>query len=132
MALLAHLVDHLEHREAGRHPVEVLADGPEGVDDLDLVDGVEVAPALPTEQGDVAERLEAGPELRSGAADALGHGPDLAVVLGHQGHDPVRLAQPDGAQDHPPVAELGHGPVRAPPDRVEPSRRRVRSRRAVG
>ena len=25
VALLAHLVDHLEHRQPGRHPVEVLA-----------------------------------------------------------------------------------------------------------
>ena len=32
---------------ADGHPVEVLADGPEGVEDLDLVDDVEVAPALP-------------------------------------------------------------------------------------
>ena len=38
--------------------VEVLAHGPEGVDDLDLVDGVEVAPTLPPEEGHVAQRLE--------------------------------------------------------------------------
>ncbi len=114
VALLAHLVDHLEHGQGRRHPVEVLADRPEGVDDLDLVDGVEVAPALPAEEGDVAEGLEARPELRRRPAHALGHGPDLAVVLGHQGDDPVRLAQPDGAQHHPPVAELRHRPDPGP------------------
>ena len=45
------------------HPVEVLADRPEGVDDLDLVDDVEVTAPLPAEQGHVAEGLQPGAEL---------------------------------------------------------------------
>ena len=93
---------------ADAHPVEVLPDRPEGVDDLDLVDGVQIAAALPAEKGHVAERLEAGAELRRRAPHPLGHGPHLAVLLGHQGDDPVRLTEADGAQHHTPVAKEGH------------------------
>src|SRR5664279_2408451 len=108
MTLLADLVDHLEHGHGRGHPVEVLTDDTEGVHHLDLVDGVEIATSLPAEQGNVAERLEPGPELRGGAAHALGHRPDLAVFLGHQRHDPVRLAEADGAQHHATIAKEGH------------------------
>ena len=80
---------------------------------LDLVDDVEVPAALPAEQGDVAQRFEPRAELGRGPPDALGHRPHLAVLLGHQRHDPVRLAEADGAQHHAPVAEEGHDGARS-------------------
>ncbi len=71
--------------------------GAERVDDLDLVDGVQVTATLPAEQRHVAEWLEPGTELGRRAPHALGDGPDLAVLLGHQGDDPIRLSEADGA-----------------------------------
>ena len=75
-----------------RHAVEVLADGPEGVDHLDLVHDVEVAPPLPQQEVDVGQRLQAAAELRGGLAHALGDGPHLAVALGQEDDD--RSASP--------------------------------------
>ena len=49
--LLGDLVDHLQHHHGHGHPVEVFADGPEGVDHLDLVDHVQVASSLPARAG---------------------------------------------------------------------------------
>ena len=80
----------------------VLAQGPVGVDGLGLGDDVELATPVDL-QGDVAGGLEPGPEPASGLAHALGHGPDLAVTLGEDGDDPVRLPQLDRAQHDPLV-----------------------------
>ena len=62
------------------------------------------------------KRLQPGAEAAAGAADALGDGTDLAVVLGQERDDPVRLAQLVGAQHHGviPVGAcckgwIGHG-----------------------
>ena len=52
------------------------------------------------------EGLQPGAEAAAGAADALGHRPDLAVVLGQQRDDAVRLAQFVGAQ-HDGVVTVG-------------------------
>ena len=52
------------------------------------------------------ERLQPGPELGCWSPDPLGHGPDLAVVLGQQGDDAVRLPQLVGAQ-HDGVITVG-------------------------
>ena len=60
----------------------------------------------------MGQRLQAGPELRRGAAHALGDRPDLAVALGEEHHDAVGLAQAVGAQDDAPVAEEAHAPGR--------------------
>ena len=105
VALLGHLVGHLESGQAARHPVEVLAHDTERIEHLDLVDDVEIAPALPQQEVHVGQRLQPGPELRRGAAHTLGDRPDLAVVLGEEHHDAVGLAQAVGAQDDAPVAE---------------------------
>ena len=118
MALLGQLVGHLEQGEGAGHAVEVLAHRAEVVDHLRLVHHVEVAAPLPEQQGHVAERLEAGPELAPRAPHPLGHRPHLAVVLGEQDDDPVGLAQAVGAQHHPPVAKQAHrppAPVSGPP-----------------
>ncbi len=50
VALLGQLVRHLQRRQPARDAGEVLADGPERIEDLDLVDDVEVAPALPQQR----------------------------------------------------------------------------------
>src|SRR6185369_14003577 len=52
LALLRDLVDDLEHRHRLCEPVEVLADGAEVVDRLDLADDVELA-ALVEKESDV-------------------------------------------------------------------------------
>ena len=106
-----------------RHAVEVLADGAEASMHLDLVDDVEVAPALPQQEVDVAQRLEPGAELRRGLAHALGHRPHLAVVLGQEDDDPVGLAQAVGAQHHALVAEQAHARRSVPACRVPACRR---------
>ena len=98
MALLGHLVAHFEEGDAAGHAIEVFSYGAEGVDDLDLVHDVEVAPPLPEQEVHLGQRLEAAAELRGGLADALGHGAHLAVALGHEDDDAVRLAQPVAAQ----------------------------------
>ena len=108
MALLGHLVAHLEEGDAPRHAVEVLTDGPEGVQDLHLVHDVEVAPPLPQEEVDLGQRLEPAAELGGCLADALGDRPDLAVALGEEDDDLVGLAQAVGAQDDAVVAEEAH------------------------
>ena len=59
----------------------------------------------------MGQRLQAGPELRRGAAHPLGDRPDLAVVLGEEHHYAVGLAQAVGAQDDAPVAEEAHAPA---------------------
>ena len=89
---------------------EVLADAPEGVDHLDLVDDVEVAAPLPQQQVHVGQRLKAGPELARGPPHPLGDGPHLAVALGHEDDDAVGLAEAVGAQDDARVAEEAHVP----------------------
>ncbi len=108
MALLGHLVRHLQERDAPRHAVEVLPNGAEGIHDLHLVHDVEVAPPLPQEQVHLGQRLQAAAELGGGLADALGHGAYLAVALGQEDDDLVGLAEAVGAQDDALVAEEAH------------------------
>ena len=111
LALLGDLVDRLEHRHRVGEAAVVLAQRPVGVDGLDLGDDVELAAPVAL-QRDVAHRLEPGAEAAPGLADALGHGPDLAVALGQDGDDPVGLTELDRAQDHAlvpvqPAHEMG-------------------------
>ena len=77
----------------------MLAERAVGVDGLDLRDDVELAAPVALE-GDVGRGLEPGAELGRGLADPLGDGPDLAVALGHERHDPVGLAELDRAEHH--------------------------------
>ena len=107
LALLGDLVDGLEHRDRVGQAAVVLAQRPVGVDRLDLGDDVELAAPVAL-QRDVAGRLEPGPEAAPRLADALGHGPDLAVALGEDRDDPVGLTELDRAQDHPLVPVQAH------------------------
>jgi hypothetical protein len=90
-AFLADLVDHLEHGQARSHPIQIFTNGPEGVEHLNLIDGVEITTTLPPQQGDMAQGLEAGAELRRRPTHPLGYGTHLAVLLGHQRDDAVGL-----------------------------------------
>ena len=108
VALLGHVVGDLEQGHAAGQALEVFSDRTEGTEHLDLVNDVEVAPALPEQEVDVGERLEAGAELRGGLAHALGHGAHLAVALGQEDDDAVGLAQSVGAQDDALVAKEAH------------------------
>jgi hypothetical protein len=56
----------------------------------------------------MAEGLKTRPELGSGSSHALGHGPHFPVPFGHQGDDPIRLPEPNGAKHHTLVTEEGH------------------------
>ena len=85
--------------------------GAVGVDHLHLVHDVEVAATLPQQDVHVGQGLQPGPELARGPPHPLGHGPDLAVPLGHEHDDAIRLAQPVGAQHHPDVPEEAHRPA---------------------
>jgi hypothetical protein len=93
-------------RVAGVVDDEVAAERVEG---LDLGDDVEAAPGVQL-QVDVAERFEPGPELRRRPADALRGGADLAVPVGEQRDDPVRLAELLAPEDHSGVAVEAHAP----------------------
>ena len=84
MALLRHLIGHLEEGHPLGQQRQVLAHGAEGVDHLDLVDDVEIAASLPQQEVHVGQGLQPGPELALGPSHSLGHGPDLAVLLGHE------------------------------------------------
>ena len=80
-------------------------------DDLGLRHGVERAASPVQHQGNVRERLEPRAETAGGLADALGHGPDLARALGHDGHDLVGLAELDRAQDDALFLVERHGGI---------------------
>ena len=108
VALLSHLVGHLEEGHAAGQALEVLSHGTEGAEHLDLVHDVEVAAPLPEQEVDVGQGLEPGAELRRGLAHTLGHGAHLAVALGEEDDDAVGLAQAVGAQDDALVAEEAH------------------------
>ncbi len=69
----------------------------------------------------MAHRLQAGPELRLGLADALGDGADLAVLGGVEHDDAIRLAQLVRAQHDAGVAvQLAHGAPTIGPTRSGP------------
>ncbi len=73
---------------------------------------LEAGANTPTVLNDLARVvIQPGPEAAAGAADPLGDGADLAVVLGQQRDDPVGLAELVGAQDDGvvPVGARGVG-----------------------
>ena len=109
LSLLGDLVDRLEHRDRVRERPVVLAKRAERVDRLDLGDDVELAAPVALE-GDVARRLEPGPEAARRLADPLGDRPHLAVALGEDRDDSVGLTQLDRAQNHALIAVQGSRP----------------------
>ena len=56
----------------------------------------------------MGQRLQPGPELARGPPHPLGHGPHLAVLLGHEHDDAIGLAEAVGAQHHAGVSEQAH------------------------
>ena len=108
LSLLGDLVDRLEHRDRVRERPVVLAKRAKRVDRLDLGDDVELAASVALE-GDVARRLEPGPEPARRLADPLGDRPHLAVALGEDRDDSVGLPQLDRAQNNALIAVQGHG-----------------------
>ena len=82
LALEPELVGGLQHRHGVGEPVEVLADRPEVVERLGLVDDVQLAAPLVELELEVGRRLEPGAEAALGLADALRHRSHLPVVRG--------------------------------------------------
>ena len=108
LALEAELVGRLEHRHGVGEAVEVVADGPEVVERLGLVDDVQLAAPLVELQLQVGGRLEPGAEAALGLADALGDRPHLAVVRGEDADDAVGLAELVGAEHDALVPVQAH------------------------
>src|SRR5690606_5986207 len=69
---------------------------------------VEVAAALVEEQLEVGGGLEPSAEAALGLADALRHGPDLAVAASEDADDPVGLTELVGSQHDPLVSVQAH------------------------
>ena len=88
---------------AGEHGVVAGEVPAEGLDGLRLGDDVEAAPGAQLDV-DEGEGLQARAEAGGRAAHAPGDGAHLPVGAGEGHDDPVRLAEPVGAQDHGLVA----------------------------
>ena len=108
LALQPELVGRLQHRHRARQAVEVVADRPEVVDRLGLVDDVELAATLVELQLQVGGRLEAGAEAALRLADALGDRPHLAVAPGEDADDAVGLAELVGPEHDALVPVQAH------------------------
>ena len=131
--VLGHLVHRLQDGGGLPQAVEVLAHPAVVLEGVGLGHDVELAPLVEL-QADVAGRLEPAAETAFGLAHTLGHRPDLAVALGQDDHDAVRLAEPVCPQHDPLVAVEGHdgmtspGPT-APNRRLRPWNSRTASNR---
>ena len=107
--------------EEAEHGLEPDRPGPEAgriqrqalvrADQVDLGHGGELAAPLVKVQRDVAERLEPGADARAGAPGSLRDRTDPSALRREQVEDPVRLAEPQRAQDDGlrPVGPGAHG-----------------------
>src|SRR5690606_19047948 len=79
----------------------VLPEAAQGLPDLALAQGLQIAPAPDQEVRAVGEQLGAPHEPAPGPADPPGDGPHLPLGPGEQGDDPIRLAEGLAPEDNP-------------------------------